>query len=232
MRSPDPTDVERIEGLLRGVPPESEREAHLEGLIRELRGRLGRAAPPARARALARAKPRRTFGWKPVLVIAPLVVALAGAALLGGRDARIAAESAAVGAAREPRALQPDSRAGRAGQALRTSPLPATTRAQEWDVSLELALRDNGAPLRRERRGDPHHARARRLRRLLERRDARAERPRRLSSACPSAGSRTRSRSFSELGTITGQQVSIQDRQATSTGSRSASTRCGSRSRS
>ena len=44
MRSPDPTDVERIEGLLRGMPPESEREAHLEGLIRELRERVAARA--------------------------------------------------------------------------------------------------------------------------------------------------------------------------------------------
>src|SRR5918994_1255724 len=144
MRSPDPTDVEGIEGLLRGVPPESEREAHLEGLIRELRTEVPTAPRELRerVRGLRAPEPRRTFGWKPLLVIAPLVVALVGAALLGGRGSEDREEPAAVGAREsvEPQQVPPAA----ADQALRTSPLPPTARAQEWDVSLELALRDNG----------------------------------------------------------------------------------------
>ena len=87
MPSPDPTDVERIEGLLRGMPPETERDARLEGMVRELRTGTP-AAPPAlraRVRGLGPPERRRTFGWRPLLVVAPLIVALLGAALLVGR---------------------------------------------------------------------------------------------------------------------------------------------------
>jgi Domain of unknown function (DUF4349) len=213
MRSPDPTDVERIEGLLRGVPPESEREAHLEGLIRELRAETP-AAPRElreRVRGLRAPEPRRTFGWKPVLVVAPLVVALVGAALLGSRGTGDREEPAAVGA-RESVELQQVPPAA-ADQALRTSPLPPTARAQEWDVSLELALRDNG--------------------RLSEASAEAIRTTRELGGFVVSSNVATQGRSgsarllvrvpqrrvqeaialFSGLGTITGQQVSIQDRQ-------------------
>ena len=195
------------------MPPESEREAHLEGLIRELRSDdAGRTARAARARARLRApEPRRTFGWKPVLVIAPLVVALLGAALLGGRGSGEREESAAVGG-RESLEFQPGPPAA-ADQALRTSPLPATTRAQEWDVALELALRDNG--------------------RLSEASAEAIRATRELGGFVVSSNVATQGRSgnarllvrvpqrrvqeaialFSGLGTITGQQVSIQDRQ-------------------
>ena len=213
MRSPDPTDVERIEGLLRGMPPESEREAHLEGLIRELRTDVPTAPRHLRerVRGLRAPEPRRTFGWKPVLVIAPLVVALLGAALLGGRGSEDREEPAAVGG-RESLEFQPGPPAA-ADQALRTSPLPATARAQEWDVALELALRDNG--------------------RLSEASAEAIRTTRELGGFVVSSNVATQGRSgnarllvrvpqrrvqeaialFSGLGTITGQQVSIQDRQ-------------------
>ena len=87
MRSPDATDVERIEGLLRGMPPETEREAHLEGMIRELRSVSPRASHELRERVRTLREPevRRSLGWRPVLVLVPVALAFAGAALLGAR---------------------------------------------------------------------------------------------------------------------------------------------------
>src|SRR5687767_16038942 len=88
MRSPDPTDVERIEGLLRGMPPETEREAHLEGMIRELRTASPRASREVRERVRTLREPerRRSLGWRPMLVVVPLALAFAGAAFLGRGD--------------------------------------------------------------------------------------------------------------------------------------------------
>src|SRR5467141_4184980 len=77
MRSPDLTDVDRIEGLLRGIPPESEREAQLAGLIRELRGLNADAPARVRERVRLLDEPvRRSWGWKPALVLVPVVLAL------------------------------------------------------------------------------------------------------------------------------------------------------------
>ena len=196
------------------MPPESERDAHLEGLTACSPVGYAPAAPRElreRVRGLRAPEPRRTFGWKPVLVIAPLVVALLGAALLGGRGSGEREESAAVGG-RESLEFQPGPPAA-ADQALRTSPVPATTRAQEWDVALELALRDNG--------------------RLSEASAKAIRATRELGGFVVSSNVATQGRSgnarllvrvpqrrvqeaialFSGLGTITGQQVSIQDRQ-------------------
>src|SRR6266545_3754363 len=86
MRSPDLTDVDRIERLLRGIPPESEREAQLEGLIRQLRG-FDAEAPRAlreRVRALEE-RPRRRWSWKPALVLVPVVALGLVAGVLVGR---------------------------------------------------------------------------------------------------------------------------------------------------
>src|SRR6187397_1906464 len=81
MRSPDATDVERIEGLLRGMPPETEREAHLEGMVRELRSVSPRASHELRehVRTLREPDVRRSLGWRPALVLVPLALAFAGA---------------------------------------------------------------------------------------------------------------------------------------------------------
>ena len=88
MRSPDATDVERIEGLLRGMPPETEREAHLEGMIRELRSVSPRASHEVRERVRTLREPerRRSLGWRPALVLVPLALAFAGAIIVGGGD--------------------------------------------------------------------------------------------------------------------------------------------------
>jgi hypothetical protein len=164
MRSPDLTDVERIEGLLRGIPPESEREAQLAGLIRELRGLNADAPAAVRERVRALDEPvRRSWGWKPALVLVPVILALGlvAAVAVGDRDGQQQAQKL-EGASRERgRVFGPEHDAASTlptfGLATRvpaptSAPLtgafaPAVgasgTRAQEWDVSMDLRVRDN-----------------------------------------------------------------------------------------
>jgi ribosomal protein L29 len=219
MRSPDATDVERIEGLLRGMPPETEREGHLEGMIRELRTVSPRASREVRerVRTLREPEPRRSLGWRPMLVLVPVALALAGAAFLSRGDND---SDQGVAFSRERTAAleaQPAPQAKDAEDAF-AGPLAPTlsdaARAQEWDVSLELAVRDN---------------------RSLSDASAEAIRTTRslggfvVSSNVATQGSGGRAdlvlripqrrvqdaiAQFSELGTITGQQVTVQDRQA------------------
>jgi hypothetical protein len=227
MRSPDATDVERIEGLLRGMPPETEREAHLEGMIRELRTASPRASRDVRERVRTLREPepeperRRSLGWRPVLVVVPLALAFAGAIILGGGD-RNSQEGAVGGSptALEAQQLQPaeakaeDAARREALSGVAAPTLSETARAQEWDVSLALAVRDN---------------------RSLSDASAEAISTTRslggfvVSSNVATQGSAGRAdlvlripqrrvqeaiAQFSELGTITGQQVTVQDRQA------------------
>ena len=223
MRSPDAADVERIEGLLRGMPPETEREAHLEGLIRELRIASPRASREVRERVRSlRAPERRKLGWRPVLVLVPLALAFAGAIVLGrgdrGSQDRAVGSSPSLAEVREmPSAAAKADDAAGAREALGGVPAPTladTARAQEWDVSLVLAVRDN---------------------RSLSDASAEAIRTTRslggfvVSSHVATRGSTGRAElvlrvpqrrvqdaiaRFSELGTITGQEVTVQDRQA------------------
>jgi hypothetical protein len=216
MRSPDASDVERIEGLLRGVPPETEREAQLEGLIRELRGSTVRAPRDVRERVRSLEPPqrRRQLGWKPALVLVPAALALAGAFVLGGRESDGPQRQAAVVDSDSTRTSEAAG-GGLEGRAFAPA-LPgaaAAGRAQEWDVWLELAVQDN---------------------RMLS--DASAEAisaTRSLGGFVVSSNVATEGRTgraalvvrvpqrrvqdaiarFSQLGTITGQQVSVQDRQ-------------------
>ena len=213
MRSPDATDVERIEGLLRGVPPESAREAHLEGMIRELRSVSARAPRDVREHVRSLEPPRRRqFGWKAALVLVPAALALAAGVVVGGRDSGPQREAGATTPATAFESATQDSRAAAPPGAL-VGPVEKTGRAQEWDVRLDLAVRDNRAlsdasaeaiSLTRELGGfvvssniatDGPSGRADLVLRVPQRRvqDAIAQ--------------------LSELGTITGQQVSVQDRQ-------------------
>ncbi len=213
MRSPD-TDVERIEGLLRGVPPESAREAHLEGLIRELRGLSAHAPRDVREHVRSLEPPRRRqFGWKPALVLVPVALALAAGIIVGGRDSGPQREAGGVRTGSvAAESLQEDSRAAAPAQSF-SDTVAKAGRAQEWDVRLELAVRDNRAlsdasadaiRLTRELGGfvvssnvatDGPTGSAQLVLRVPQRRvqDAIAQ--------------------LSELGTITGQEVSVQDRQ-------------------
>lgn len=214
MRSPDETDVERIEGLLRGVPPESAREAHLEGLIRELRSVSARTPRDVREHVRSLEPPRRRqFGWKPALVLVPAALALAAGIVVGGRDSGPQREANSGAAALTLESPAQDSRAAAPQGQSFAAPLEKTGRAQEWDVRLDLAVRDNRAlsdasaeaiSLTRELGGfvvssniatDGPSGRADLVLRVPQRRvqDAIAQ--------------------LSELGTITGQQVSVQDRQ-------------------
>ncbi len=219
MRSPDATDVERIEGLLRGMPPETAREAHLEGMIRELRTVSPRASHELREHVRTLREPevrRRSLGWRPVLVLVPVVLAFAGAALLGRGDgnsdqgAAFSRERAtALEAQPAPQAKDTDAFAGPLAPSV-----AGATRAQEWDVSLELAVRDNRAL-------SDASAEAIRTTRALggfvvssnvatQGSGGRAD----LVLRIPQRRVQDAIAQFSELGTITGQQVTVQDRQA------------------
>ena len=224
MRSPDATDVERIEGLLRGMPPETAREAHLEGMIRELRTVSPRASHELREHVRTLREPdarRRSLGWRPALVLVPLALAFAGAIIVGGD--RGSQEEAANGTSRssalEARSLPQakDTGGGFFQDTVAGAPAPAlaeTARAQEWDVSLELAVRDN-------RSLSDASAEAIRTTRALggfvvssnvatQGSGGRAD----LVLRIPQRRVQDAIAQFSELGTITGQQVTVQDRQA------------------
>ncbi len=220
MRSPDATDVERIEGLLRGMPPETEREANLEGMIRELRSVSPRASHELRERVRTLREPevRRSLGWRPALVVIPVALAFAGAIIVGGDRNQGSDESSAAGASeaaelRRMPATQAKDADAFAGAAPQTA-LSDTARAQEWDVSLELAVRDNRAL-------SDASAEAIRTTRALggfvvssnvatQGSGGRAD----LVLRIPQRRVQDAIAQFSELGTITGQQVTVQDRQA------------------
>ena len=219
MRSPDATDVERIEGLLRGMPPETEREAHFEGMIRELRSVSPRASHELRERVRTLREPdvRRSLGWRPALVLVPLALAFAGAIIVGGdrNSQEGAAGGRTISSALEARSL-PQAKAADHGAGF-SAPAPTlsdTARAQEWDVSLELAVRDN-------RSLSDASAEAIRTTRALggfvvssnvatQGAGGRAD----LVLRIPQRRVQDAIAQFSELGTITGQQVTVQDRQA------------------
>ena len=218
MRSPDATDVERIEGLLRGMPPETEREAHFEGMIRELRSVSPRASHELRERVRTLREPeaRRSLGWRPALVLVPVALAFAGAALLGRGDDTpdqgVAFSRESAGALEAQPAPQAKDAGTFAGPLAPT--LSEAARAQEWDVSLELAVRDN-------RSLSDASAEAIRTTRALggfvvssnvatQGAGGRAD----LVLRIPQRRVQDAIAQFSELGTITGQQVTVQDRQA------------------
>jgi ribosomal protein L29 len=226
MRSPDATDVERIEGLLRGMPPETERDAQLEGMIRELRSVSPRASHEVREhlRTLRAPERRRSLGWRPVLVVVPVALAVVGAIVLGGGDNRssdqaVGGSSTALEALQQtPTDAKAEDAAGSARESLSgTLAAPALSdaaRAQEWDVSLELAVRDN-------RSLSDASAEAIRTTRSLggfvvssnvatEGSAGRAD----LVLRIPQRRVQEAIEQFSALGTITGQQVTVQDRQA------------------
>jgi Domain of unknown function (DUF4349) len=230
MRSPDHTDAQRIEALLAGAPPESEREAQLEGLIRQLRAGTPPTPPLVReqVRALREPEPRR-FSWRPALVALPIAAAMFAAAFGLTRDGSGTGREAAGEAARTVEfapvdRLEATEQAD--GERRSAAPPPwesATTldaarsavggRAQEWDVALELRVPDND-------RLSQASAEAIRTTRVLggfvvSSNVATRERggEARLVLRVPSRRVQDAIARLSELGTITGQQVAIQDRQ-------------------
>lgn len=215
MRSPDLTDVERIEGLLRGVPPESEREARLDGLIRELRA-AAPSAPPLvreRVRTLREPEARRPFAWKPALVALPLAAALIAGGLLLSRGASSDAnESEALSPMTAPEAAD----SARAHGAFRDDLAQADAasgRAQEWDVVLDLRVPNN------DRLSEASADAIRTTRELggfVVSSSVSTNGPAgdaRLVVRVPSRRVQDAIARLSELGTITGQRVAIEDRQ-------------------
>jgi Domain of unknown function (DUF4349) len=229
MRSPDHTDAQRIDALLAGAPPESEREAQLEGLIRELRTAAPSAPPSVRERVRSLREPeRRRFAWRPALVALPIAAALVAGAVGLSRSGG-SGNSESAGGSTATTGGGPFEQVAPAGEAhldARTSATPAWEsaqlgaadsaaggRAQEWDVALELRVRDN------DRLSDASADAIRTTRELggfvvssnVSTRERSGEA--RLVLRVPSRRIQDAIARLSELGTITAQQVAIQDRQ-------------------
>jgi hypothetical protein len=228
MRSPDLTDVERIEGLLRGIPPESEREAQLAGLIRELRGLNADAPATVRARVRSLDEPvRRSWGWKPALVLVPLALALGAGALVGrGNDRSNEGDAASAGSAASTVATDQHARGaltwGKSRAPFERTLAPTLAplaqpvlgdRSQEWDVSMDLRVRDN------DRLAAASQEAIRTTRELggyvvsssIGTQGTSGEA--RLTVRVPARRIQDAIRRFGDLGTITAQNVDVQDRQ-------------------
>jgi Domain of unknown function (DUF4349) len=226
MRSPDHTDAQRIDALLAGAPPESEREAQLEGLLRQLRTSAPPAPPIVREHVRTLREPeRRHWSWRPVLVALPIAAALMAGAFGLSRSGSDGAGSSADGGGAEAFATKPlvtqDSR--RDARALAPSASESAAqldagdstvgRAQEWDVALELRVPDN------DRLSDASADAIRTTRELggfvvssnVSTRDRSGEA--RLVLRVPSRRIQDAIARLSELGTITAQNVQVQDRQ-------------------
>ena len=135
MPSPDLIAQDRVEELLGGAVPEGEHEAHVQGLVRELR--MGGAPAPAalrtRVAALGDETPRRRAStWRPrlafaiALVLVPLALLAAGLAVRGapsgGDDSASDAPAAAVDDGIEAPATEGDSPDSGAVEAMPTNP--------------------------------------------------------------------------------------------------------------
>jgi hypothetical protein len=158
----DPIAPERVEELLGGAVPEGEREALVQGLVRELRSDAPAAPAPLRARVhrLAEQPPRRRASLPRrrtalALAFALLAVALLGAGVfLGGGDERSAAPRGTpvigevdVGAAEQPPTVAERPKTTRAAldsgeEALKA---PLAPRGRATDVNLWLEVRLSGA---------------------------------------------------------------------------------------
>jgi hypothetical protein len=101
MPSPDLIAPDRLEELLGGALPEAEREARLQGLLRELRADAPAAPEPLRARVRAlgeqparrrRALPRRRTALALAFVLVAVAAVGAGLALRGGDEPIAAGE--------------------------------------------------------------------------------------------------------------------------------------------
>ena len=106
MPAPDLIAPDRLEELLGGALPEGEREARLQGLVRELRAEAPPAPPTLleRVREIGQEPPRRRriafLPRRQVLVLAALLVVLAAfAGLLSQVDAAADDDDAAAPAA-------------------------------------------------------------------------------------------------------------------------------------
>jgi hypothetical protein len=103
---------------------------------RELRERV-------RAIAAAPAPPPRRLTWRrAALVLVPAVLAVAVGAVVAGRDGKPTAQHGVPGAA--DRALAPVTRQKTFG-ATTAAPAPSRTRAQDYDATLRLRVRDGAA---------------------------------------------------------------------------------------
>jgi Domain of unknown function (DUF4349) len=166
MSTSDSLALDRIDALLRGSPPEGEREALLQGLVRELRADAPGAPGPlrVRVRALVEAPPRRralVTRRRTVLVVASAVsaiVAAVGATGLLPRDdappeaepsqaeraltRELSAESRARLRVPGAPALAQMSSATRLKASTTDQALGTSVRAQDVNMSIELRVSD------------------------------------------------------------------------------------------
>jgi hypothetical protein len=160
MQSPELIVPPRLEELLGGALPETESEAHIQGLARELRASTlsVNAALRGRVESLGTAPRRRRFGGRTriVLVLAAVGAALAAAASTGlvssggGTDSGSAGRSlSAVGSA--SRGVPNDLTTNLSGESLKglQPPAPAFApsvgsggRAQDVDMWITLRVKD------------------------------------------------------------------------------------------
>jgi hypothetical protein len=220
MRSPDLIAPDRLEELLRGAAAEGEREARLQGLVRELRAELPTAPPSVRARVLSLRQPvpkSRGITWRrAVLVFVPAALAAAGALLIperdsnGDRQAVVRERVLPAPSANFP--ITPSESSGEQRSALAVP--PRSDRVQEIDVSLEVRVPDR-------RRLEEANADATRIARELggyvvtaSFGTGTAEGSADLAVKVPASRVQDAVGRFSELGVVTGQKIAIQDRQA------------------
>jgi Domain of unknown function (DUF4349) len=220
MRSPDLIGPDRLEELLRGAAAEGEREARLQGLVRELRAELPAAPPSVRTHVRSLRQPAGKSRWitwrRAALVLVPAALAAAGALLIPQGDSvenrgapplreALTPPSAGLG-------ITPSESSGDQRSALAVP--PASGRIQEIDVSLEVRVPDR-------RRLEEANADATRIARELggyvvtaSFGTGTAEGSADLAVKVPASRVQDAVARFSELGTVTGQQIAIQDRQA------------------
>lgn len=232
MHSPDAIAAERLDQLLGGAVPESGREARLQGLLRELRV----AAPPAsrdlreRVRALEVRRRRPLVTWRrAALVAASAAAGILAAALVVGGDSRpgetaereAAAGTTVAGATVEepqPVPASPNYLPGTAldkaaGQLAPVSEAALAGRARDVKMSIEVRVADadrlseaaNEAMLATRELGG--HVAASRI--STQGGEGRAE----LELRVPVGRVEDAVFRLSELGTITGQQVAVEDLQ-------------------
>ena len=169
MPTPEPVTADRLEELLGGAAPTHEPEVRLQGIVRALRTEAPAAPDELRARVVAGDAPRsarlRRPTWRRVALVAvPAAAAFAATSFLVSgtddaprRDAAASAPSETVAGAAATESLTtraPDSESknayleealstsGGTERAKFTSPLPDTARARDVDMALELRLRD------------------------------------------------------------------------------------------
>jgi hypothetical protein len=147
MSSPDLVVPNRLEDLLGGAMPETEREARLEGLVRELRAATPAASAALRSRVEGRtnAPGERRFGRRArfAIVFAALGSLLA-AAIAGGfvSNGKISGEASEGGGVLQPQVERGEPSTASRAPAFKSASLIPSGRAQDIDMWITLRVKD------------------------------------------------------------------------------------------